>query len=134
MNLPIGQADLQPNGWPSMWIPPAIAISSSLDPTQSGWDLSQMPITSLSHTHAAYLGKVPHGKPSPFPLAPVNGCSSALCCIKGSPASQMPSDYTQRSSYLSSTPHSSIAPPAFAEQSGVLGAHELLNNGHSQTE
>ena len=134
MNLPVGQAGLQTNGWPYMLIPPAVAIGSSLDATQSAWDLSQMPISPLSHTHAAYLGKIPHGRPSPFPLEPVNGCSSALCCIKGSSASQMPSDYTQWSSYLSPTPHLSIAPPAFAEQSGVLASHELLNNGYPQAE
>ena len=131
MNLPIG---LQPNGWPPMLTPPAVAISSSLDPTQSGWELPQIPITPLSHTHAAHLGNIPHGQLSPFPLAPVNGYSSALYCTKGMSASQIPSDYTQWSSYLSSTPYSSIAPPAFAGQSGVLGGHELLNNGHSQTE
>src|SRR5258706_1761105 len=134
MDLPIGQANLQPNGWASMLISPAVAIGSSLDRTHSGWELSQMPISPISHTHTAHSGKAPYRQPSPFPLAPVNVCSPALYCTKGSSMSQMPSNYTQWSSYFSPTPHSSTASPAFAEQTGALLAHELLNNGHSQTE
>ena len=117
-----------------MLMPPAIVVGSSLDVTQSGWELPQMPITSLPHTHTANSDKITYGQPSSFPLAPVNGCSPALYCIKGSSMSQMPSNYTQWESYLSSTPDSSAASPAFAEQSGALLTHELLNNDHSQKE
>ena len=134
MNVPTGQASLQPNGWPSMLISPVVAMGSSLDGTQLGWELPQMPISPLQHTHDAHSCNNPHGQPSPFPLAPVNGCSPALYCIKGSSTLPIPSIHTQWSSYFSLLPHSSTASPAFAEQTGALLSHELLNNDHSQTE
>jgi len=134
MNKPVGQAGLQPNGWSSMLIRPAVAISSSLNPTQSAWEPSQIPASSPPHAPAVHSGTIPYGQPSPSPLAPANGYSSALYRIEGGSMSQMPSGYTQWSSYLVSEPHTSTPSATFGEQSRALGAHELLNNSYSQKE
>lgn len=134
MDSPIGQTGLRPSKWPSMLIRSAVATGSSLDPTQSTWELSQTSASSLSHAPAANSGQITHGQTSPAPSASANGCSSTLYCVEGRSVSQMPSHYTQWSNYFASEPHSSTASATFGEQSGTLGAQEFLNSGHSQTE
>jgi hypothetical protein len=93
-----------------------------------------MPVSPLFHAPPAHLGKIPHGQPSPFPSAPVNGRSSALYSIEGGSVSQMTPNYTQWPSDFAFEPHSITASVAFGEQSRALGAYEPLNNGYSQTE
>jgi len=117
-----------------MLIRPAIAAHSSNDPTQSPWQLPHIPIPFLTSISAAYSGGLPHGQPSPFPLAPVSNYNSTLHCFDGGSTSQMPSAYTQWLSYLSSGTRSSANPAAFSQQSGAVSAHAFSGNGYSQTE